>query len=324
VITVSRFFTASFLHTSSHMKAIVTRQYGGPEVLEFEDYPDPVAGAGEVLVRVAAASVNPIDILMRSGAAKDFAPIKFPGVIGVDISGTVWATGPGVEGFSIGDKVFAMADHTYAELCAVKAASLAKIPQGLDLVAAAALPLATTTGSQSITEGTGIRAGQTVLISGASGNVGRSAVFAAKSRGAMVIAAVKRSQLQAAALIGADQVIATDDENAMARLPMVDAVADTVGGNLALVLLGKIKKGGVFASLVGAPENTREFPSIKIVSVFSHADPKTLLFMADAVMKGRLSIPISAKLPMKDASKAHALVAKGNAGKVLLVVDDVK
>jgi len=131
------------------VKAIVVHQYGGPEVLKYEDYPDPVAGQGEVLVRVAATSVNPIDYKRRAGLTKDFYPIKFPGLIGVDVAGTVINTGPGVEGFSIGDGVFAMADNTYAELCVVNAEVLAKTPKGLDLIQAAALPLVTTTGNQS-------------------------------------------------------------------------------------------------------------------------------------------------------------------------------
>ena len=148
------------------MKAIVVHQYGGPEVLKFEDYPDPVPGPGEVLVRVAAASVNPIDYKRRAGLTKDFYPMQFPGLIGVDMAGTVVKIGPGVEGFSVGDQVFAMADNTYAELCVVKAAVLAKVPKGLDLIQAAALPLVTTTGNQ-LLSATGIKAGQTVMVVGA-------------------------------------------------------------------------------------------------------------------------------------------------------------
>src|SRR5579863_1363487 len=121
------------------MKAVVVHQYGGPEVLQFEDYPDPVAGPGEVLVRVAATSVNPIDYKRRAGLTKDFYPLTFPGLIGVDLAGTVAKLGPGVVGFSVGDHVFAIADNTYAELCVVKAAILARVPKGLDLVQAAAL-----------------------------------------------------------------------------------------------------------------------------------------------------------------------------------------
>ena len=145
------------------MKAIVVHQYGGPEVLKYEEYPDPVPGQGEALVRVAAASVNPIDYKRRAGLTKDFYPMQFPSLIGVDMSGTVVKIGPGVEGFSVGDQVFAMADNTYAELCVVKAAVLAKVPKGLDLIEAAALPLVTTTGNQLLLA-TGIKAGQTVLV----------------------------------------------------------------------------------------------------------------------------------------------------------------
>src|SRR6202451_3615018 len=210
------------------MKAIVVHEYGGPEVLKFEEYPDPVAGPGEVLVRVAAASVNPIDYKRRAGLTKDFYPMTFPGLIGVDMSGTVAELGPGVEGFFVGDHVFAMADNTYAELCVVKADVLAKVPTGLDLIEAAALPLVTVTGNQ-LMLATEIKAGQTVMVVGAVGNVGRSAVFTAKDRGATVIAGILKKQFDEAKTVGADQVVATDDD-AIASLALLDAVADTVGG----------------------------------------------------------------------------------------------
>src|SRR6202142_3825495 len=193
-----------------NMKAIVVHQYGGPEVLKFEEYPDPVAGPGQVLVRVAATSVNPIDYKRRAGLTKDFYPLKFPGLIGVDIAGTVVKLGAGVEGFSVGDQVFGMGDNTYAELCVVKAAVLAKVPKGLDLIQAAALPLVTVTGNQ-LLSATGIKAGQTVMVVGAVGNVGRSAVFTAKARGATVIAGVLNRQVDKAKTVGADQAVATDD-----------------------------------------------------------------------------------------------------------------
>src|SRR5271169_5270763 len=187
------------------MKAIVVHEYGGPEVLKYEEYPDPVPGTGEVLVRVAASSVNPIDYKRRAGLTKDFYPLKFPGLIGVDIAGTVVRIGPEVDGFSAGDQVFAMADNTYAELCVVKAAILAKIPKGLDLIQSAALPLVTTTGNQ-LTSATGIKAGQTVLVVGAAENVGRSAAFTAKQRSEFVLAGVMKSQMNQTKNIGADQL----------------------------------------------------------------------------------------------------------------------
>jgi NADPH:quinone reductase-like Zn-dependent oxidoreductase len=300
------------------MKAIVVHQYGGPEVLKWEEYPDPIPGPGEVLVRVAAASVNPIDAKRRAGLTKDFYPLQFPGLIGVDMSGTVVKVGSGVETFTEGNRVFAMADNTYAELCVVKADVLADVPEGLDLLQAAALPLVTTTGNQ-LMSATGVTGGQTVLVIGAGGNVGRSAVFTAKSRGATVIAGVRKRQIDDAKTVGADQYVATDDDAAIANLPQLDAVADTVGGRTAEKLVAKVKPGGVFASVVGTPQNASDYPSVKAVFVFSKFDRETLEFMAEAVRDGKLVIPISLKLPLSEAAKAQATAEKGGVGKILLV-----
>jgi NADPH:quinone reductase-like Zn-dependent oxidoreductase len=300
------------------MRAIVVHQYGGPEVLKFEEYPDPVPGPGEVLVRVAATSVNPVDCQRRAGLTKDFYPLQFPGLIGIDLSGTVVKLGLGVEGFSVGDQVFAMADNAYAELCVVKAEVLAKVPKGLDLISAAALPLVTTTGNQ-LMSATGIKAGQTVLVVGAAGNVGRSAVFTAKDRGATVIAGVLKRQMDAAKTVGADRAVATDDDAAIAGLPPLDAVADTVGRKTAEMLIAKVKPGGVYASVVGPPQNAAKYPAAKVAEVFSHFDGKTLEFMAEAVRDGKLMIPIGQKFPLSEAAQAQAAVEKGGVGKILLV-----
>jgi NADPH:quinone reductase-like Zn-dependent oxidoreductase len=300
------------------MKAIVVHEYGGPEVLKFEDYPDPVPGRGEVLVRVAAASVNPIDYKRRAGLTKDFYPMHFPGLIGVDMAGTVVQVGPGVEEFGAGNRVFAMADNTYAELCVVKAEVLADVPEGLDLILAAALPLVTVTGNQ-LLSATGITKGQTVMVMGAIGNVGRSALFTAKDRGAIVIAGVLKRQVEEAKTLGADQVVATDDDTAIAILPPLDAVADTVGGTTAEKLIAKVKPAGVFATVVQAPQNAANYPSVKVVHVFSHFDRVTLQFMAEAVRDGKLVIPIGEELPLSEAAEAQARAEKGGIGKILLI-----
>ena len=300
------------------MKAIVVHKYGGPEVLKFEDYPDPAPGAGEVLVRVAAASVNPLDYKRRAGLTDDYYPIHFPGLIGVDMAGTVVKIGPEVEGFSVGDQVFSMADNTYAELCVVSAAILVKVPKGLDLIQAAALPLVTITGNQ-LLSATGIKAGQTVLVAGAVGNVGRSAVFTAKERGATVIAGVLKRQVDEARTAGADQAVATDDDTAIANLPPLDAVADTVDGRTAEKLIAKVKPGGVFATVLRAPQNAAKYPDVKVAPVFSKFDRKTLEFMAEAVRDGKLVIPISETLPLRQAAEAQAAAEKGGTGKILLV-----
>jgi NADPH:quinone reductase-like Zn-dependent oxidoreductase len=202
----------------------------------------------------------------RSGLTKDFKPVSFPGVLGWDLSGTVVQVGPGALGFSVGDRVLAWAYHTYAELCAVKAELLARVPEGLDLVEAAALPLATTTGNQLVSVAADIKAGQTVLVAGASGGVGSSAAFTAKELGARVIAGVLEKQFAAARRLGADQVVALDDEDALNALAPVDAVANTVRGKTAEQLLGKVKPGGMFASVTGAPANANDYPSVRVVS----------------------------------------------------------
>jgi len=189
------------------MKAIVVREYGGPEVLRLEDVTKPVPAAVEVLVKVAAASINPFDFKRRNGSVRAYAPITFPGILGIDVSGTVEAPGPGVKNFSVGDRVFAMADKTHAEFCVVKAEILAKIPEGLDLIEAAALPLVLITGSE-LANGTEVGPGQTVLVTGAVGSVGRSAAFTAKQKGARVIAGVRKNRLEKARTIGADDVVA--------------------------------------------------------------------------------------------------------------------
>ena len=301
------------------MKAIVLHEYGGPDKLKYEDVPDPVAGEGQLLVRVTSTSVNPIDIKLRSGAFKDFMPLTFPAILGNDFSGLVRVVGAGVTGFAPGDKVMGVADSSDAELVAANANATIKVPEGLDPVEAAALPVVTMTGEQLITLGTGIQKGQTVLVTGALGSVGRSAVWTAKKAGAIVIAGVRGSQIKAAEALGADQVLALDDAAAMEKLGFIDAVADTVGGSTAETVLGKVKPGGVFASVVGGPANAKLHPTIRVESVVMHPDILALKTLAENVAAGRLVIPIDRILPLEDVAEAHTAAAKGGIGKILLL-----
>ncbi|MGA8655517.1 MAG: NADP-dependent oxidoreductase [Chthoniobacterales bacterium] len=303
------------------MKAIVIHGYGGPEVLKYEDYPDPAPGAGEVLVRVAASSVNPFDFKIRSGSLKDFFSLTFPAILGLDVSGTVESVGPGVTTFARGDKVFAQASQTYAALCVVKATDLAKIPEGADVVDIAALPTVTTTGAQLASLALGGRpSGAAVLVTGAAGNVGRSAVYTAKSRGARVIAGVLKRQVAQAQSAGADSVVALDDAEAFKALEAVDAVADTVGGQTADQVIKKIKPGGVFASVLGPPSTAASYPTMKVKPMQVTPEPAVLFAMAEAVQKRAFSIPLGLRFSLKDAGKAHAAAEKGGAGKILLLV----
>jgi NADPH:quinone reductase-like Zn-dependent oxidoreductase len=186
------------------------------------------------------------------------------------------------------------------------------------LIEGAALPLVTVTGNQLLLA-TEISAGQTVLVLGAAGSVGRSAVFTAKQRGAKVIAGILAKQTDEAKSIGADQLVATDDEAAIANLSPLDAVADTVGGKTAAKLMAMVKPGGVFAAVNGVPQNGADYPAVKVVKVFSKFDRKTLESMAEAVRVGKLVIPIREKLPLSEAAEAQAAVEKGGTGKILLV-----
>jgi NADPH:quinone reductase-like Zn-dependent oxidoreductase len=301
------------------MKAVVLHEYGGPGKLKYEDVSDPVAGEGEVLVRVTASSVNPIDFKVRSGAMKQYMPLELPAILGRDVSGIVREIGAGVQGFAAGDRVMALANNAYAELVVVKAEELTHVPEKLDLAEAAALPLVTLTGEQLISRGTKIQRGQTVLVAGAVGGVGRSAVWTAKKAGAVVIAGVRKSQVKEAEGLRADQVLALDDEGAMVKLGLIDAVADTVGRETAEMLLGKVKQGGVFASVLGPPGNAKMHPTVKVESVRAVPDPYMLRTLAEDVVAGRLVIPIDRMVPLADAGEAQAAAEKGGIGKVLLL-----
>jgi len=301
------------------MKAVVLHEYGPPSKLKYEDFDDPKPGPGEVLIRVSAVSINPVDWKMRSGAAKDRFPVEFPGILGRDLSGVVREVGEGVTTFAPGDKVFTFAKATYAELTVVKAEDLSHLPEGLDLIEAAALPLVTATGEQLITRAAKIQSGQTILITGANGAVGRSAVLTAKKAGAIVLAGVKKSQKVAAQSIGADELIALDDADELDKLGLVDAIADTVGGETAQKLIAKVKQGGIFASVVGPPANAKLHPTITIAPIMAVPDPRKLEEFAQDVLAHRLTIPIDRMLPLSDAAEGHAAAEKGGIGKILLL-----
>ena len=302
------------------MKAVVLHKYGGPDELKVEEWDDPVAGDGEVLVKVSSVSINPIDWKMRSSEAKGRFPVEFPGIIGRDVSGIVRAVGAGVESFLPGDKVFTFADHTYAELCVVKASDLAKIPDGLDVVKAGALPLVLLTGTQLVRVGAKIQSGQTVLVTGALGAVGRTAVYVAKKAGAHVIAGVRKSQLEEAKKVGADEAIALDDKDAVAKLGFLDAIANTLVGEAGESLLGKVKQGGIFATVTGPPQNASQHPTVQIALVKAVPNPEQLVEIAVDVLAGKLEIPIDRMIPLEDAGKGQAAAEKGGlSGKILLI-----
>lgn len=302
------------------MKAIVLHQYGTADQLKYEEMPDPRPKLGEVLVQLAATSVNPIDFKIRSGAVQAYAQVQFPVILGRDAAGTVKELGPGASKFKVGDRVMALTNSTYAQLVAVKEHDLAYIPEGMDTVAAGALPLVTLTGYQLITRGVKPTSGQTVLVTGAVGGVGRSAVYALKQAGAKVIAGVRAKQMDEAKELGADDVISLEDDGQMHKHAPYDGVADTVGHDTAAKLLALVKPGGTFASVLGEPSNRKDFPQVNVVPVRVKEDGAELQQLAQAVQDGKLRIPVGMTLPLDKMAEAHQAAEKGGIGKVLITI----
>ena len=301
------------------MKAVVLHEYGGPDKLRYEAWDDPQAGDGQILIRVSAAGINPIDWKLRSGAMKAFMPLQLPTILGYDYSGVVRSVGKGVEGYTAGDQVFGRAGKCYAEFLLGDLAGLAKIPKGLDPVEAAALPVVLNTGQQLIVEAGKVQSGQTVIITGALGSVGRTAVWVAKKLGARVIAGVRSSQKKAAEELEADALLALDNRQEIDSLDIVEVVADTIGGDVGNMLMAKVKPGGTYASVVGPPQNAKLYPTVRVEAFGSHPDAANMRALAEEIASGKFKIPIDRKIPLADAAKAHAEAEKGGMGKVLLL-----
>ena len=300
------------------MKAIVLKDYGGIDQLELRDVPDPKAGAGEVVVKIAATSVNPIDYKLRSGAARGRMPLELPAILGRDIAGEVVEVGSGVTTVRVGDRVLGLGMRSYAEKAAIRADALAPLPAGLDVADAGALPLVVTTGAQ-LAAHADPKPGQTMLVTGAIGSVGRVAVFVAKERGARVIAGVRKSQLDAARALGADEVVAIDDDAELRRIPELDVIADTVSGETIAKLLPRLRSGGVLASVLGEPAAAKGKP-IEVRAFMAQPDGKLLARYAEAVAQRRLTIPIAERMPLAKVGEAQKRAEEHKVeGKILII-----
>jgi NADPH:quinone reductase-like Zn-dependent oxidoreductase len=308
------------------MRAVVLQEYGGPEKLKFEDHvPEPKISGGTVLIAAAAASVNPIDWKMRSGTRQKDFPLSFPAILGRDVSGVVRAVGANVKHFKPGDRVLALSNATYAELVAVDHSDVTHLPDGVDLADAAAIPLIALTGDQLVRLATNVQKGQVVLVTGALGSVGRAAVHTANKIGAQVIAGVRGKELDDARSLGVSGVLAIDDDEAIEKFRLVDAIADTVGGDVAAKLIAKVKPGGSFGYTAFLPKNAAaQNPAVKITRVLAKPDPSKVREFADDVRDGKFVLPIGRRMPLRDAAEAHALGEKGGIGKILLLAPESK
>ena len=308
------------------MRAVVLHEYGGPENLKFEDnVPEPQVSGNTVLIAAAAASVNPIDWKLRSGMIQKMYPLTLPAILGRDVSGIVREVSANVKHFKVGDRVLALSNMTYAELVAVDDSEVTHLPDGVDLTDAAAIPLISLTGDQLVRLATNVQKGQVVLITGALGSVGRAAVHTAKKIGAQVIAGVRGKELEAARALGVSDVLAIDDDRAIEKFRLVDAVADTVGGDVAAKLIARVKPGGSFGYTTMLPESAAaKNPTVKITRVGARPDASKVREFADDVRDGKFILPIGRRMPLSEAAEAHVLGEKGGIGKIILLAPDSK
>jgi NADPH:quinone reductase-like Zn-dependent oxidoreductase len=306
------------------MKAVVLHEYGGPEKLKFEDnVPEPQISGSTVLIAAAAASVNPIDWKVRSGTRQKDFPLSFPAILGRDVSGVVRTVGANVKHFKPGDRVLALSNATYAELVAADDSDVTHLPDGMDLADAAAIPLIALTGDQLVRLATNVKMGQVVLVTGALGSVGRAAVHTAKKIGAQVIAGVRGKELDDARSLGVSDALAVDDDKAIVKFRLVDAIADTVGGDVAAKLIARVKANGSFGYTSVLPESAAtQNPTVKIARVFARPDPSKVREFADDVRDGKFVLPIGRRMPLRDAAEAHVLGEKGGIGKILLLAPE--
>jgi NADPH:quinone reductase-like Zn-dependent oxidoreductase len=301
------------------MKAAVLVGFGGVDQLELREVPEPKTGPGQIKVRVVSASINPIDWKLRKGAKRPGLNLELPTILGRDAAGEVVEVGAGVTRFRVGARVTGLVVGAYAERVVANEDAWVEVPANLDLVDAAAIPLVALTGAELVDEGIRPRAGDTVIVTGALGSVGRAAVFVAKSRGVHVWAGVRRAQKDAAAALGAEGVVALDDEADCRRLPTLDGIADTVGGATTEKLLEKVRAGGVVGTVVGDPAGARE-RGVDVRHVLAHPDPDRLASMVRAVADGALLIPIARSFPLTEIRSAQELAEKGAGGKILLLL----
>ncbi len=307
------------------MKAVRIHTYGGPEVLVYEDVARPQAAAGEVLLRVHAAGVNPADWKTRRGPARPGAVL--PMILGWDVSGTVEALGPGVTEFQEGDAVYGMirfpqAGATYAEYVAAPVSQIAHKPASVDPVHAAALPLAGLTAWQALIEKAHISTGQKVLILGAAGGVGHLAVQLARSQGAYVLGTASTRNIEFLHRIGVDQAIDYTTTPLETAVHNVDVVFDTVGGETRERSLPVIKQGGMLVSIVlGRPSAEQAASGVNVQGMMVQPNAAQLAQLAQLIDAGKIHITVDTVLPLADARKAHELSESHRTrGKIVLRV----
>jgi len=309
------------------MRKVIQTGYGGTEVLRLVEAERPAPGPGEVLVRVHGSGVNPADWKTRAGIAHRFAEPPF--TPGLDLAGVVETAGDGVTGFRPGDRVFAMVlppRGAQAEYVVVPAGSLGRLPDGIDLVHAAALPTAGLTAWQSVVRVAGVRPGQRVLVHAAAGGVGHLAVQVAKARGAYVIGTARERNHAFVRDLGADEVVDYTTADFTTALTGLDVVVDPISGDYGPRSLTTLAPGGILVDVRGTgPDRTEvtrlaEQQGLRYVRFGVTPSGADLESLAALVAAGGVRVAVGETLPLESVAKAHELAENGRVtGKVVLI-----
>lgn len=308
--------------SSGSMKALRIDGYGGTAALA--EVPTPTPGPGEVLVRVAGAALNPLDVKLAAGYVKDFFPVEFPYTIGTDLAGTVAAVGEDVAPWSVGDGVIARTDPgvggAVAEFAVVPADQLAPAPSSVPLTAAAGIGTAAATAWQALHEMGDIRPGQTVLVHAGAGGVGSFAIQFARRAGARVVTTASGAGLDIARRLGADQVVDYTTTDFRSAVSDVDLVIDAVGGGVELSSLDVLKPDGLLLALPVPPDADRAANrGLRAEFVVHASNAQRLAKVASAIDEG-VEVLIDRTVPLDDAADALDFIAAGHAkGKVIVV-----
>ena len=308
------------------MKAIRIHAYGGTEQMQLDDAPISACGANDVLVRVVAAGINPIDWKIRSGAMAKGLPKTFPITLGSDAAGVVAAVGGAVTRFKTGDEVFFYAEFarggSYAEYVAVDAAQVALKPRTVPFAAAAALPTPGQAAWTALMDTAQIERGMRVLVHGGAGALGSVAVQLAKAQGLHVIATASGAALDLVKSLGADEVIDYRAQRFQDVVTGVDVVLDTLGGPTQEASWATLKPGGMLVATVMPPSPERAAAAgVRAAFVFTPPRGAVLAQLAERVDAGRLRLLVGQEFALTDAAQAHRLGESGQArGKMILHV----
>jgi NADPH:quinone reductase-like Zn-dependent oxidoreductase len=301
------------------MRAVRIHRFGPPEVVVVDDVPRPSPGEGEVLVRVTAAGVGPWDAIIREGRSK-VSP-QPPLTLGSDLSGFIEAVGPGVIGFSVGDEVYGVTNPQFcgaqAEYAVASAGMIAQKPKSLSNLDAASAPVIAVTAYQMLFEYAGAKQGDTVMITGAAGNVGAYAVQLALHAGVHVVAVARPGDNTVLRRLGAQIIF---DSSGTETLPEVVAVLDTVGGHTVERCVSAIKPGGKLVSVVSEVRSER--PDIQSIFFYAEVTTERLRTLSKLFEDGSISARIGSILPLAQARIAHEMLAGAphKPGKIMLQV----